>query len=263
MLFVDFIKNFCVPGSATFLLIVVTVSLAMMWIRRTRAAGRLLLIAAVGSYWLLSLPLMCDWLGGTLPRWLAPAVSKTDAPQAIVALAAGVSRYGDTGITDAVVVPMEQTALNAMEAARLYRQIGGLPVIASGGCFDCTIEPPESATLRQLLIARAVPADRIIEESTSLNTREQALAVAQILRAHGWTVVALVTSPVHLLRARGSFAAAGIQVVPAPAAFHSGNVVFEHRWRPSPEALSSSKLAMYDYFGYLYYWAHGWLRPVR
>lgn len=263
MVFVDVIKNFFIPGSATFLLIVITTSAVLMWRPVTRAAGRLLLVVAIGSYWLLTLPLVCDWLGGTLPRWLAAAPATTAAPQAIVVLAAGVSRYGDAGISDAVVVPLEQTTLNAIEAARLYRQFGPVTVIASGGCFDCTIEPPESATLAQLLAARGVPSERIIQESTSLNTREQALAVAPILRAHGWTVVALVTSPVHLLRARQSFVAAGIPVVPAPAAFHSSGVMFEHRWTPSPEALSSSKVSMYDYLGYLYYWAHGWLRPAR
>lgn len=262
MSFVDVVKNFLVPGSAMFLLIVATVCLVMMAIRWKRGAVRLLVIAA-GSYWMLSLPVVCDWLGGTLPRLLSPAVATSSAPQAIVALAAGVSRYGDTSITDAVVVPLEQTTLNAIEAARLYRQLRSVPVIASGGCFDCTIEPPESATLAQLLVARGVPADRIIQESTSVTTRDQAQAVAAILRAHGWTVVALVTSPVHLLRARRSFAAAGIQVVPAPAAFHSGGVMYEHRWTPSPDALSSSKMSMYDYLGYLYYWAHGWLRPAH
>lgn len=258
--FVSVAKTFLTPGSAFFLLAAATLGLAMLRFRWTKVAGRWWLIAVVLGYWLLSLPVVCDWLGGTVPRWLSPPVTSAANPQAVVVLSAGVSRYGYTNITDATMVPLEQTALNAIAGAHLYTRVGPLPVIASGGCFDCTIEQPESVAVRQILITYGVPSDRIIEEPRSQTTHEQAQLVTAILRAHGWHAVWLVTSPVHLLRARGSFMALGIDAVPAPASFHSGLTEFSYRWTPIPDALTSSEQSMYDYLGYFYYWARGWLR---
>ncbi|HEY3885197.1 MAG TPA: YdcF family protein [Vicinamibacterales bacterium] len=256
----DFVKSFFVPGSASFLLIVTTAALLMLRVPWLRRAARVLLVACVASYWVLSLPLASDWIGGTLPRHLTPPAAP-GPPQAIVVLSAGVSRFGDSSAGD--VVPMEQTSLNAIEGAHLYRQIGPLPVIASGGCFDCTIETPESAALRKVLIDQGVPAGSIIEESISNSTHDQAQDVAPILRAHGWNPVLLVTSPVHLLRASRAFAAAGVGVIPAPSAFRSDLWAFHRRWTPAPEALDSSARSLYDYLGFPYYWTRGWLRPVR
>jgi uncharacterized SAM-binding protein YcdF (DUF218 family) len=258
-----FTKTFLLPGSASFLLTAVTAGLVMLAVGRTRRLGRWILTLIVLLYWALSLPAVCDWLGRTLPGVLATRAMPAAPPRAIVVLAAGVSRNGDSTMSDAVVVPLEQTTLNAIQAARLYAQQGPLPVIASGGCNDCAVEPPESATLRQLLIARGVPPDRIVEESTSRTTREQALAVAPIVRAHAWNPVFLVTAPVHLLRARGAFNNAGVDVIPMPAAPHSSGTTFGQRWTPSPDALESSQKSMYDYLGYFYYWSRGWLRPPR
>lgn len=258
-----FTKTFLVPGSASFLLAAVTAGLVLLALGRTRGLGRWILTLVILLYWVLSLPAVCDWLGRTLPGFLTPRAPSAAAPRAIVALSAGVSRNGDSRASDAIVVPLEQTTLNAIEAALLYAQKGPLPVIASGGCNDCAIETAESATLRQLLIARGVPADRIVEESTSRTTREQALNVAPIVRAHAWNPVLLVTSPVHLLRARGAFNNAGVDVIPTPAAPHSAGTTFERRWMPSPDALESSQKSMYDYLGYFYYWSRGWLSAPR
>lgn len=255
--FVNVMKYFLTPGSAFFLLIVVTVGLVMLNLRWTRRVGRWWLIVLVVGYWLMTLPVVCDWLGGTVPRWISPPITSREASQAIVVLSAGVSRVFDTaGMT---TVPDEQTGLNAIDAARLYERVGPIPVIASGGCLDPTNESPESMTVRELLVAHGVPMDRIIEESASQNTQEQAVFVAAILRTHGWHSVLLVTSPVHLLRARGAFAALGVEVIPAPASFHSDVWEFNRRWTPMPQALTSSEESMYDYLGYFYYWARGWL----
>lgn len=255
-------KSFLVPGSTHFLLATITIGLVLLRLTRTRRIGRWVLSLTVLLYWLISLPAVCDWLGLTLPRIIASHTVPAAAPRAIVVLSAGVARNSDTPSSDEVVVPLEQTTLNAIQAARLYVQKGPLPVIASGGCVDCTTEP-ESATLRRLLIARGVPADCIVEESRSVTTREQALDVAAILRAHEWNPVLLVTAPVHLLRARGVFTNVGVDVIPAPAAPHSSGTAFRQRWTPSADALQSSQKSLYNYIGYFYYWSRGWLAAPR
>jgi uncharacterized SAM-binding protein YcdF (DUF218 family) len=254
----DFVKSYFIPGSTLFLVIVSTPLIACILLARDRIgrAAAYLMALTVTAYWALSLPILSDAIGASLPAHLT-ATPVGSSPRAIVVLGAGVARYSDAN--GDVTVPLGQTALNALDGARLYRE-RGLPIVASGGAFDVTIEQPESVTLRQILVKHGVPSDRIVEESTSRTTREQALAVAPLLRAHGWNPVLLVSSPVHLLRARGAFAAMGIDAIPAPASFRSTHFVFTRRWTPTPEALASSENSMYDYLAWPYYWAAGWLR---
>jgi uncharacterized SAM-binding protein YcdF (DUF218 family) len=252
----DLVKALFIPGSTFFLLLVSSAALLLGARRRLRTLATAALAATVVGYWALSLPAVCDWVGGTLPRYLLVRPDPATPARAIVVLSAGVSRYDD-GNGD-VIVAMEQSALNALEGARLHK-LHGLPVIAAGGSNDPGVEQAESVAIRKILIEHGVPTDRILEESASRTTREQALGVAQMVSARGWQPVLLVTAPVHLLRARATFAAAGVDVISAPASFHSAHWVFRQRWTPALEALKSSHDSMYDYIGWVYYWAHGWL----
>ena len=177
---------------------------------------------------------------------------------AIVALGAGVESYG---VDDQVVaLPREQSVLNAFEAARLYR-LKPMPVIASGGIPDPETQRITDSSIQRDLLLRAgvTPAD-ILLESTSRTTHEQAEEVAKILRARGWTRVALVTSPAHLPRAVPTFRAQGIDVVPAAARFRSNEPQPDPvPWLPSGTARKVSYITLYDYMGWVYYKARGWM----
>lgn len=102
----------------------------------------------------------------------------------------------------------------AETAARAFHEQGPRWVIASGGRRWQGL--PEATALRDLLVARGVPDDRIVRELWSLTTIENASYSAELLRAASIHRVSLVTCDWHMPRALVCFAACGL--TPSPLA---------------------------------------------
>ena len=126
--------------------------------------------------------------------------------RAIVVLGAGI-RNSYVAAGHQVTEPDRQTIFNAVEAARIYKLFpAGLPVIASGGRqSEATAGDSESGIMKVWLIRAGVPADRVIEESGSRTTREQAALVAPMLKKKGVERFVLVAPAVQLPRAMAVF----------------------------------------------------------
>jgi uncharacterized SAM-binding protein YcdF (DUF218 family) len=139
--------------------------------------------------------------------------------------------------------------------------LGSLPVIASGGRQDgAPPEATESGILKEWLVRGGVPEDRILLESSSRNTREQAQRVVPMLLERGWRRFVLITPAVHGPRAAAVFRAEGGDPVPAAAPFWPEEVRGNrHGWTPNGAALRATERATYDYLAWAYYWARGWL----
>jgi uncharacterized SAM-binding protein YcdF (DUF218 family) len=255
----EIVKTFLIPGSTWFALLWVSVGVTLLYARpRVSMWARRGLLALVVGYWLLSTPIVSD-------RLSVPAGESSQVPShsdladagAIVVLGSGVSSYWTDGA--AVTVPIEQTALNAFEAAEVYRQLPVL-VVASGGIVDPSVQhDPESSVVRDLLVRSGVPSDHITLESGSRTTHEQATNVAALLKDRHVERAVLVTSPVHMMRAAAAFTAAGVRPIPVFAPVRSDHVRPLPRWIPSGDALGESHVAIYDYMGWVYYWLKGWL----
>ena len=105
-----------------------------------------------------------------------------------------------------------------LEAARIYRLVQPDFVISSGGLIEPDDpEDPPGETMKQTLVRLGVPAERIIVERDSTNTRDEAVMVAAMLPSLDVKHVILVTSPMHMRRAVGMFRAVGVEVIPAIA----------------------------------------------
>ena len=111
--------------------------------------------------------------------------------------------------------------------------------------------------MRDQLVTLGVPAQRILVESTSADTHEQALLVAPLLRERGVIQVVLVTSRVHMPRALGVFRAAGVQAVPAIAPDPFWSKTAFDRWRPTARGLGTLSALVHELAGVPYYWARG------
>ena len=112
-------------------------------------------------------------------------------------------------------------------AAWLHRKTG-LPILTTGG-------KPNGAKISEALLMSevlqkefGVPVRWLEEES--LNTWENALFSAQILRKERITTIFLVTHGIHMARAVWSFERSGLQVIPAPTLISAGmdEVVHEY-----------------------------------
>ncbi|MBE9060921.1 YdcF family protein [cf. Phormidesmis sp. LEGE 11477] len=155
-------------------------------------------------------------------------------------------------------------------AARLYNQGHAPKLILSGGRVQWRggSDESEADDMKALAMAMNVPAADIILEETSLNTRQNAVNVKEILAAQSIESVLLVTSAVHMPRSVAIFQKLDIEVIPAPTDYlvatppdESGGTTIEGRilsLLPHAEATGRFTRAMKEYIGFAIYRLRGW-----
>ncbi len=184
-------------------------------------------------------------------------------PLPVVVLGNGLGGYSAFGGT--FEVPLGQTAMNTLFALERFHRFPASILIASGGSQPGAAGgSSEAAVIADALRRNGVPSDHIVLETASTTTREQAVAVAEILRARGDTACILVTSPQQMSRAADVFRGVGIATVPLPA----GAVMWSpsesaHWWSwlvPSSQARVVSRDVLYELVAWPYYRIRGWVR---
>jgi len=260
----DVVKVMLVPGSTGFLLLGLTTGAILLLVgQRTRRWGTGWLCALALVYWLLSLPVTASALEGALDSGQEPltALGAGERDVTIVVLGGGSETYRAQGMT--LSSPSEPTALRSLEGARVYHLAGGALVIASGGPGgESGTGEPDSSLIRRLLEANGVPPGSIREEAVASSTREEALLLADILTGLGIDQVIVVTSPMHMRRALGALAAAGIHATGSPSLEHSETLRAASRFLPGEQALGDSRQALREMMALIYYAARGWLAPA-
>lgn len=160
----------------------------------------------------------------------------------IVVLSGG--RYLDGSLNEAA---MERT----ITGVRLYRQgLAPLLLFSGGPCCGHSA----NALMSALAVELRVPREAIILEEQSLRTYENAVNVVAILRNAGMRSAILVTSRLHMVRARLSFEAAGLDV-------HPVNASEKNLWLTSSaeERISLLKAAVHEYIGLAFYRLRRWI----
>lgn len=244
----EFAKSGLLPGTLGLLLLGLVLGLTALRWPRTARLGTWALAVLIAGYWAMSMPVGVLVLGRLVSTGYSPMIEQSElvGVQAIVVLDASTVRYGAEDVEIAVV--SRPSAVRALEAVRLYREIQPSLVVVSGGTHMRVGKMPEGGAMRDVLVAAGVPADRVVLDSMSRNTREHASNISAILRARGVTRFALVTSAVHMRRAMWAFSSTGLQVVPAPAPL---DVPHGFPWWPNTVALDRSWEAWYEVFGLL------------
>lgn len=134
-------------------------------------------------------------------------------------------------------------------AARLYHTGKAPLLLLSGGSDPALSTMSEARAMQSFLRDLGVPAKAVLLEEESRTTRENAACAAAILKQRGINRVLLVTSALHMQRAAGHFAAAGIEVIPAATDYESGALADWQRWLPDAGALAQSGQAMKEWIG--------------
>jgi uncharacterized SAM-binding protein YcdF (DUF218 family) len=232
------------PGA---LILLALVGLWLAW--RDWRFGKSLVVLSLAVFWLLATPAVSDILRYSLEKRFPPR-SIGDVPEAdaIVALGGGMepptsrNPYPDLGAA----------ADRYWHAWRLWRAGKAPEIVVSGGALPWTDSASTEADAAvRFLTDLGVPADRILLESASLDTRENALRTEAVLRTRGARRVLLVTSALHMRRALARFGIPGIEVIPVAtdhevAADPPGPI----RWLPDTDALDGSRRALKEYLGY-------------
>lgn len=212
-----------------------------------RRAGLLLIACALGWLSIWSMPAASDGLRG----WLEDAagsrsIEALPPAQAIVVLGGSIRGprppqrpYPDLGAS----------ADRLWHAARLHRAAKAPLLVLSGGTVHQG-EEPEAQAMRQFLVELGVPRSAMLLEPGSVTTAQNAAFSARLLRQRNIDEVLLVTSALHMRRARGLFEREGIRVIPAP----TDHEVVDRPFRlldvvPDAEALEGSGRAMKEIVG--------------
>lgn len=153
------------------------------------------------------------------------------------------------------------SAGRVLEAARVSREVPEALVISSGGVPSGDAnELPVAAMMRDRLLQLGVPQSRIIVETMSRNTHDEAVVLSPILRARAVRQIILVTSDVHMRRSLGTFRREGWEVIPAIAPHPNFDAPWRRRLVPTAMGLYFSAAVVHELCGIPYYWARGWWR---
>jgi len=176
-----------------------------------------------------------------MPLWRPTPASHAKADVAVV-LSGG--RYYDGSLNQSA---LERT----IAAVRLYHQ-GQVPrlLFTGGPCCGWSV----SALMAMLAMDLGVPKDAILLEEHSTRTRDSAVYSAALLKQNGMDSVILVTSPLHMLRARLAFSAAGVSVHPVFASQRNLLLVSS-----ASERIALLLDVLHEYLGLAFYRARGWI----
>ena len=235
------------------LLLVALFALVLRWRRTALAIG----LVALGWTGLWSLPLASDWLRDSLearnPVVAAHALPRADA---IVVLGGGGYRWLDEqGELDPYRMPRSRVAAGA----RAWLAGRAPLVILSGGRGR---DRTEAQNMARAITRLGVPRSALLLEQRSHDTRDNALYTARLAREHGVHRVLLVTSALHMPRARLWFRDAGIDVVPVSVPEDLERDRWAVRWLPSGRALYRSGRALKEYAGLLGAALHQRVQPI-
>jgi len=242
------------PGA---LAIVFVVCALWVWLSpHSVAARRTMLAAAIFYLGASTYRMPAAIAAATLARHAEPFRSDGNdgGSTAVVVLGGGHLHVQGLAETMSVMLPAE--AARVLEAARVFHLTRAQWVISSGGAFPGGA--PSSVVMRDALVPLGVPSQRILLESSSHDTHEEAVFIAPMLRSLRAQRTILVTSSIHMPRSLGAFRAAGVDAVPAPVSEPETVVKRVDAWLPSASGLLFSSQLAHEFIGLAYYRLRGW-----
>jgi uncharacterized SAM-binding protein YcdF (DUF218 family) len=241
----------------TLLFLVAAAGLVYVWYRTPGARRRLCwVVVPFAGLFLLSMPFLAYLELGSLEWQYPPLAAPPEHVEALVVLGGGV-RPPDA--TRKQAEPGEDSMYRCLYAAQLYHEVGGCPVLVSGGHVNG--DPGKlsvAEVMRDFLVQLGVRPEDITVEDQSQTTYENALGCRKLLEARGVRRVVLVTDATHMLRAAHVFARQGLEVTPAPCR----QLATQFEWSgldfvPNPSAAVHSQEAFHEWVGTLWYWCQG------
>jgi uncharacterized SAM-binding protein YcdF (DUF218 family) len=256
----DFLKDTLRPSSMSCILALLTPGVVLLFVPPLARWGRRWIAVVAVFYWTLSTPAGVGLLARTLRGPYQPIASADQARGArvVVMLGSGSSnmRAGGRQLTS---IGMD-AGLRVLEAARLYDLLDGPLVIASGGITEHDpAAAPESLALQRALLDVGVRSDRILLESESRNTHDEAVIIKRMLAERGVTTFVLVTSPLHMVRSMRTFEQQGMHPIASPSQLVPDRSTRRSPLMPSDMWLGVGDSAVYEWLAWPYYWWKGWV----
>lgn len=156
-------------------------------------------------------------------------------------------------------VTMSEAAERLYKAIELYRSHQIDTIVVSGGAIGHF--KPESIYARSYLVLQGIDSTRVLIDTVSINTFQNARETAKLLENRNHiTPVLLITTASHMPRAKRCFKKAGVAVVPYCVQYFSnplrGYVIWDY-FIPSTEALKKFDALSKEWVGYMVYRLNG------
>lgn len=242
------ISQFFMP--VTLILVLACAGLCLQWFTKRRTAGLILVTLAFLLLFSLSfLPvsdLFLEPLESTYKPLLVQDPSIRDAVKYIVILSGGHTTDPSLPVTSQI---NSSSLVRLVDGIRLLNLYPDCILLLSGGK---TFDPvPEAEILRKTALLLGVLPEKILTETSSVDTETQVAEVRKIISGEKFI---LITAASHLPRAVAMFRKAGLDPIPAPAGFLLKK---EHQSNPAgffPNAVSLMHMetALHEYIGMLW-----------
>ena len=177
-----------------------------------------------------------------------PLSSSGAAGDSIVLLGGG--SYADVPLPEGWQGQVEDAAAQRIIGAYVLHRRTGWPVVVSGGEVFRG-DGQEAVVMQKILISLGMAPERILLEGRSLNTTENAVFSAEILKERGLRRPLMVTSAFHMPRSMEEFSKAGVSVMPYPVGYYVSRSPYWNAlsWVPSASAMRGTAIALKEYLG--------------
>lgn len=216
----------------------------LLLLRRVRIGAGLAVLAIAWSA-ALSIPTVSDWVRDRIESQYPPVDEATLPTADAIVVLGGAMHFYWIERENVTAYDLENSRLAAGARAWLA---GRAPVIVLSGGGKNGGEASSEAKLMANAIQRlGVPADALMLESRSRNTRDNARYTADLAEQHGFRRILLVTSSLHMPRALVEFRKENVDVIPVPVPENGKRGQWAQRWIPSRRALWRSGRAIKEF----------------
>jgi len=255
----DFLKEHVRLSQTPFLLALLTPGAVMLFVPSLARWGRRWVLALLAGYLALGSQAGAGLFAWTLSGSFHPIASSAEAGGARVVVVLGSGSVNLRASGRQLSVVNMAAGLRVLEAARLFELLNRPLIIVSGGVTERDgAAAPESVALSRALVDLGVPADRIVLESESKNTRDEVVIIKRMLAERGENRFVLVTSPLHMGRSLRAFEHEGMHPVPSSSSLVPATSRPRSWWVPNDMSLYVTDSAIYEWMARGYYWWQGW-----
>jgi len=252
----------CLAEPVGFVWLCLLFAVARLWVKRYRKMAVFLFALAAFMFVVGSTSVPGDLVASLERPFVVESLENIPVSDAIVVLGGAVqpSRHEAFGLdlgaaADRVVMGVEL----ARRGKAKHLVFGGSAHTVNGRTHI------EADMTKQWLETWGLTNAQIDSLGGCVNTRDEAVRVAALMKEKGWQRVILVTSAYHMRRAQATFQAAGVPVVCVPCDFQTEvSVETEDELELVPRYSGFQKISLYlhEQIGWLAYRRHGWIKPV-
>ena len=233
MVFFKFIQQLILPSA--FIPLIILFGVLLTFRQKNFKTGRSIILAGLGLYYLFSITPSVDLLLAPLEKeYTKVKIEEMQDADKIVLLLGG----------------RESDVLRASEVLRIAHLTDQRAKVIISGTDPTNPGSEEAAAVRMFFTARGIPAENILIEGASRNTRENVRNVTEMI---GEEPFFLVTSAYHMKRSMREFERVGANPIPAPMDFRIRGEYNIFSYFPNARNLRNSDLAIHEYFGILFY----------